>query len=128
MIIPWLKKPHDPRHILGLKGEQAAVHHLRKNGCRILKRNYCAADGEIDIIAERLGTVHFIEVKTRGSDMHGSPEEAVNRQKQARVLRAAQHYLAGFRRQPEAVSYDILAVVFDPGTKKPQIRWIPSAF
>ena len=46
--------------------------------------------GEIDIIAERDGTVAVCEVKTRGSSAYGSPAEAMTTAK-CRSVRVAAH-------------------------------------
>jgi len=127
-MIPWLRRPRDPRHLLGLRGEAAAVRHVRKAGFRILKRNYCAADAEIDIIAERRGAVHFIEVKTRVVETHGTPEEAVTTQKVTRLRRAAHVYLNQFRSAPVSTSFDVIAVVLEADHRLKDIRWTQSAF
>ncbi|MCH8158067.1 MAG: YraN family protein, partial [Nitrospinae bacterium] len=67
----------EKRLAFGKAGEKAAVAFLKKQGYRILKKNFRTAVGEIDIIAEQGRTVVFIEVKTRSGDKFGHPFEAI---------------------------------------------------
>ncbi len=127
-MIGWLKRPQDERHKLGIRGEKAAVRHLRREGCRILKRNWQTDRGEIDLIAERKGVIHFIEVKTRRSDSHGAPDEAVDEKKQSRVRELAQSYLDQFRQPPAETSFDVVSVAVGQQGRGVDVEWIPAAF
>ena len=49
----------------GDRGEDEAVAYLKKNGYRILARNYVSGRREIDIVATKKNTLAVIEVKTR---------------------------------------------------------------
>ena len=77
----------------GNEGEQAACDFLTKRGWTILDRNVRRGRGEIDIIARRRGVIAFIEVKRRSALGFGTPAEAVNHDKQRRILSAASIYL-----------------------------------
>lgn len=61
-------------------------------GYRILARRYKTPVGEIDIIARRRGTLVFVEVKAR--DNFDAAAEAVTARQQARIVNAAQFWLA----------------------------------
>ncbi len=89
----------DDRRILGAEGELRAAHYLEAQGYRITAHNVRAGGVEIDLIAERGGTVVFVEVKTRRSRRFGAPEEAVNARNRARLLRGAAAWL---RQQPRS--------------------------
>ncbi len=52
------------RKDVGALGEQVAAEYLRRHGFRICDRNIARKTGELDIIAEREDTLHFVEVKT----------------------------------------------------------------
>mgnify|MGYP003509397425 CR=1 FL=1 len=49
----------------GANGETRVASFLRKQGYKILNRNYSCRFGEIDIIAEKDGFIVFVEVKTK---------------------------------------------------------------
>ena len=44
--------------------EDLACDWLMRQGCRILERNVYSRFGEIDIVAEKGGVLHFVEVKS----------------------------------------------------------------
>lgn len=83
---------------VGRYGEKIAVRFLKKNKYKIIETNSHQSHNEIDIIATDKEHIVFVEVKTRsvGEDLHsdyGTPAEAVNYQKQKRLLTAARSYL-----------------------------------
>jgi putative endonuclease len=80
----------DPRHLLGLDGEVAALEHLLAKGYRILEHRFRVARFEVDLIAEREGVVVFVEVKTRRGMRHGQPAEAVTWERRREMGRVAQ--------------------------------------
>jgi Holliday junction resolvase-like predicted endonuclease len=50
---------------LGKSSEEQAAEYLLRNGFKILHRNWTHKGGEIDIIAEKKGKLHFVEVRAR---------------------------------------------------------------
>ncbi len=52
------------RKEVGDLGESVAVEYLRRHGFSIRDRNIARKTGELDVIAEKEGTLHFVEVKT----------------------------------------------------------------
>lgn len=85
-----------PRQRAGDAAEDAACARLTAAGCRILARNVRFREGELDIVADDGGTLVFVEVRMRRSDGFGGGEGSdgsVDRFKQQRRVRAAQHYL-----------------------------------
>lgn len=96
---------------VGNHGEDFAAKILEDSGYMILERNYRSRSGEeIDIIATKDGVLHFIEVKTRTADEFGYPADAVNENKQHKIRRAADCYLAGRRGIWNNVSLDVMEV------------------
>lgn len=120
---------------LGRRGEDIARRFLKRQGLKILARNYRCQAGEVDLIAldrstrRELGaeTVAFVEVKTRSSDRYTDPEYAVDTRKRGRLLKVARHYLARHDAADLNVRFDVLAIVI-PSGEKPQVKYIPNAF
>ena len=94
---------------LGRSGEQMAATFLQSKGFHILHCNWRHSHYEIDIIAERNGVLHIVEVKIRSSRKYGYPEGSVKRKKFRSLLQAADEFLY---RHPEYrhVQYDIVAI------------------
>jgi putative endonuclease len=97
---------------LGSAGEKLAEQFLRKQGYKILERNYRKKFGEIDIIARHRRAVVFVEVKTRSSVDFGLPEESVKPDKLRRIEKAAEFYLISHRIKAP-VRYEVLSVLAD---------------
>jgi putative endonuclease len=91
--------------------ERRAARWYRLRGWRILAANVWAGGNELDLVARRGRQLRFVEVKEKRGPHYGSPEEAVDAEKQRRVVRAAETWLAA---RPEldglAVGFDVVAV------------------
>ena len=94
--VSWLKALR-AQLPLGPRGERAAEKYLRRDGYRIVARNFRAAGAEIDIVAMDGETLVFVEVKTRRSREAGAPEEAVDERKQKQIRRAAEIFATRYR-------------------------------
>ena len=78
---------------IGKTGEELAALYLTHNGYQILDHNWNLHRGcELDLVAMKERTLHFIEVKTRSSDQYGEPQVAINREKMKHICRAIQQY------------------------------------
>jgi putative endonuclease len=92
-------------------GELRARRHYRLRGYRILAENAWAAGNEVDLVVRRGRHVVFCEVKQRGRSDFGVPAEHVGFEKQRRVRRAAEAWLAA---HPELdgldVSFEVVSV------------------
>ena len=102
---------------LGALGERMAVRRLRRNGYRIIARNFRAAGAEIDVIALDGDVLVFVEVKTRLRTGAGRPEEAVDARKQYRIHRAAEIFADRRRMNRRTMRFDVVAV------SRPASRW-----
>ncbi len=76
----------------GDESEALATLFLEQEGYLIVERNYFARKlGEIDIIAQKEGVLHFIEVKSGKADF--DPVYNVTPGKLRKVVNSAQYYL-----------------------------------
>lgn len=78
-------------HKSGLIAERVAIWFLRLKGYRVLEHRYKTKLGEIDIIAAKNKTIHFIEVKRRPDEL--TALEAVNLKSQKRIQKTAELFL-----------------------------------
>ena len=95
-------------------------------GYRVLDRNFRVDEGELDIVARRGDVLVFCEVKTRRSDLWGSPAEAVAWKKQQRLRRLAARWMHARRPGPVEVRFDVVSIVMRDG--EPEITHLPGAF
>jgi putative endonuclease len=109
-------KTIDPRHvrnprqkhsqIYGVEAEWLAAVFLRLKGYRILARRFAAAGGEIDLVAERFGTLIFVEVKAR--NRIETARIAISADKLRRIERAARVFLARRQVAPRTIRLDAI--------------------
>ena len=83
---------------------------LLLKGYRIRHRNWTCTLGEIDTVAQRRGTIVFVEIKTRSSGDFGGAAAAVDAQKQQRLARLASVYLSQHRLWESPCRFDVVAV------------------
>jgi putative endonuclease len=83
---------------------------------------------ELDIVAVDERTVVFVEVKTRNSDLAGSPESAVDEEKQRRLTRAALGFLKRHDLLSHSSRFDVVAVTWPAGQRQPRIEHFIDAF
>jgi putative endonuclease len=95
----------------GKRAEQRAVWWYRLRGYRILETNAWVAGYELDIVVRRGRRLIFCEVKEKRGERFGDPLDMVDDEKQRRLRRAADAWLA---RHPETaglrVTFDVIAV------------------
>ena len=111
--------------IIGAAGEKAAEEWLAGEEFEIVARNWRSGKYELDIVARRGGTIHFVEVKTRDADGWTSPEEAMTPAKQRSFRYAVQAWLAQFPSDLEP-QMDLIAVDTTPDGIT-RVRYIPEA-
>ncbi len=80
-----------------------------REGLTIVGRNFRTRFGEIDLIARDGGTLVFVEVRMRRSPRYGGGLESITAAKRARMLAAANGYLAMLGREP-ACRFDVVVM------------------
>jgi len=114
----------------GNKGEDLACKFLEDKGYVIVVRNYLKKWGEIDIVANKQGSLHFVEVKSvipkysGGSDTH-RPEDNVHGLKVRNIRRMIETYLEekGIGEEVEFY-FHVICVYMNSQKGKTQIKWI----
>jgi putative endonuclease len=121
---------------IGAKGEALTANYLTKQGFQVIGRNYLKKWGEIDVIAQKSGRIHFIEVKTvsyetkdqlRKAVSYGTwrPEENVHAEKIKRLSRAIESWLLEHNWQGDW-QIDVAAVRIVPRETYATIKIIPN--
>lgn len=114
------------KQILGKEGEGIAERYLKKQGFKLLERNYRCPVGELDLIALDRKVLVFVEVKTRISDSSGSPLEAVDRRKQRQIIKTALYFLSQKRLHDRDARFDVVGISMEGG--EPVVEHIRNAF
>ena len=92
-----------PRKDIGNLGERIAAEYLRRHGFTVIDRNVARKTGEIDVIARKDETLHFVEVKTlvckefpdqRSNRERYDPSENLHALKIRKVVRTSEWYVA----------------------------------
>src|SRR4030095_15445045 len=113
---------------LGARGEKLACGFLRRQGYRILYRNFQARHGgEVDIVCRDDDTLVFVEVKTRAGEGFGQPAEAVNAAKRKLISRGALAWLQLLDNPDIPARFDVVEIVLIKGTE-PRFELIRDAF
>ena len=92
--------------------------YLIEKGYRIVEKNYQKRSGEIDLIANDPDKeLVFIEVKTRRSKRFGKPEEAVDKNKLAKIEKTAEQWIEENNISNQSCRIDIIALELGPEKK-----------
>ena len=118
-----------PEHLrLGTRGEKLACRFLRKNGFKVLYRNFRGrSGGEIDIVCREKDTLVFVEVKTRTREDFGRPFDAVDRKKQKRIARGGLAWLRLLDDPDILFRFDVVEVIIAKGGE-PRVELLRNAF
>lgn len=118
-----------PEHLRrGTTGEKLARRFLRRNGYKILYRNFRGrSGGEIDIVCRDGDTLVFVEVKTRSREDFGRPVEAIRPDQQRRISRGALAWLRMLDNPDILFRFDVVEVMMSEG-KEPRLELIRDAF
>ncbi|MBQ3520024.1 MAG: YraN family protein [Clostridia bacterium] len=95
----------------GYRGEQVVAEEYRKRGCVICTANFRVTTGELDLVVFDGKYLRFVEVKTRSPESAFDPSEAVDYNKQQRLVSAARaYYKAAKIEDGTPVRFDIAEV------------------
>lgn len=111
----------------GILGEQVVKKYVVNRGMKFILSNYHSRYGEIDIICEDRGCIVFIEVKTRKERSIVGGIEAIDRRKQAKIIKTAYLYIQenNIDLQPR---FDVAEVRCNNQGKAVRVNYISNAF
>jgi putative endonuclease len=119
---PWWRK------WFGNRSERAAARFLRRQGLRVLARNFRCALGELDLVALERDQIVFVEIRSTGGDDASRPAASVDLAKQRRLTNLAVYFLQQHRLLGRPARFDVLAVSWPTGTTEPVITHYRNAF
>lgn len=105
----------------GNYGESLACEFLKKQGYKILERNYRIRGGEIDIVAKDGDWLVFVEVKTRFTHEYGPPAESITPWKIKALLKSALFYIQKISWGSRLYRIDVVAVDYT-ASKEPKLE------
>ena len=111
----------------GRKGEGLALAFLKKQGYKIIEKNYRTKFGEVDVIAKDKSCICFIEVRSMNTEKFGGPEYTVDKKKQNHIAKMALLYIKRYGLENKQGRFDVVCIK-DINTNSPKIRLIKNAF
>jgi putative endonuclease len=115
-------------HALGARGEKLAARFLRKNGYKVLHRNFePKRGGQIDIVCRDGETLVFVEVKSRRDEELQRPVDGIHAGQKRRISRGALTWLRMLDNPDIPFRFDVVEVILADG-EKPKLELIQNAF
>lgn len=127
MLLPRIRQSLPPHITRGAAGETAACQFLKRQGFKLLARNFRTRRGEIDLVFKDGDCLVFVEVKTRTSEDWVRPAAAITRRKRRALTRAAFDYLRTIGMPMVKIRFDVVEVLME-GDSVREIRHLPNAF
>ena len=113
---------------VGVAAEQLAYDYLQGRGLKPVERNYRCRHGEIDLVMLDDACLVFVEVRYRSRGAVARAAVTVDRQKQTRLIRTAEMFLATRPRFSSCTArFDVIGVD-GHGTGCRTVEWIRDAF
>ena len=116
------------RRWFGTRSERAAARYLRRQGYRIVARNFHCPRGELDLVAVDGGCVVFIEVRSTGGEDPSRPALSVDAAKQHRLTELALAFLQQYRLLDHPARFDVLALSWPASRRQPDVVHYRDAF
>ncbi len=114
---------------LGVWAEDTALAYLKKQNLLLIERNFNTARGEIDLIMQDAHVLVFTEVRYRKNQNFGGALASVTRNKQQRLILAAQTYLNSHKKLADSEArFDVISIEGEAFSGNINIEWIKNAF
>lgn len=112
---------------IGKTFEDLVSKHLKEEGFTILGQNFTMRGGEIDIIAQELDEIVFVEVKSLSQNSYISLEETISQSKKKHLMRSCQIWLEQNNLQDASWRIDFVGIKFDSYDKITSLKHIRNA-
>jgi putative endonuclease len=90
-----MTKNNSNKKKLGKIGEDLVEFYLRREGKKIIDRNYFCKFGEIDIVANDNDIIIFVEVRTRSGNQDSEQAiYSINKKKEKHMIDSAMNYVS----------------------------------
>ena len=115
------------KRFVGDKGEDSAVKLLEEKGFTIISRNYTVHNvGEIDIIAEKGGDIHILEVRTRQNrGTYPDSAESVTSSKRRKVMKTAEYFVMENILYDRNIIFEVAMVTHDKQGNILRVDFVP---
>jgi putative endonuclease len=110
----------------GRAAEAGAAAWLEAQGYRVIDRNHRTPQGEVDLVCEEGDALCFVEVRSRATELHGTPAESIDRAKARKVVRAAEDWALRHEALDRLIRFDVVSVL--QGEGGPTFELIRAAF
>jgi putative endonuclease len=122
------------KRFTGNIGEALAAKYLKSKGFIVIGQNYALPYGEIDLIAQKGGVIHFIEVKAvtceiakegvpyEMSLVAPNPADRIDKRKLGRIGKAAKTFMAAQRLEDLDWQIDGALVYIDEQAKRAKVE------
>lgn len=112
----------------GITAECLAQAQLEAAGLRLLKRNFRARTGEIDLVMRERDLIVFVEVRYRRHHRFGSPLETVDARKQRKLVNTACLFMQKYDPSGRMrYRFDVIGISGELHAT-PVVQWVPAAF
>lgn len=106
----------------GQIAERRSLNYLKKQGLRLIQRNYHCRYGEIDLIMSEAETLVFVEVRYRSSQQFGGAVTSITSSKITKLRNTAEHYLMTNKLSEIDCRFDMVGL--SGKLSKPEIEWL----
>ena len=112
---------------IGALGEEIACRYLKDRGFTIKDRNYRKKWGEIDIVSQKHGVTHFVEVKSCETGSSVDPAENLHEEKIKKLFRVFESYAlernTSLRDTSFEWQFDAAIVRINTATKEARVKY-----
>jgi putative endonuclease len=116
-------------HLFGREQENNAAAYLRKQGLKLVCKNYHSRFGEIDLIMMDKSTLVFVEVRYRRHNTFGGAIGSVSISKQHRIRVTASQFLQSQKKfQHLMCRFDVIGISQRTGDTMQKFHWVKDAF